>query len=128
MTFTILSVLFSELWNTLGQILFKKSTNGLNFTHEKNIKSYLDFLAQVIRQPGILLGLLAMAVGLIFWLLALSKAELSVVFPLGSIQYILVLLAARLFLSEQTDAMRISGTVLITLGIVLIMLGEVWKF
>ncbi len=125
MMLTVFWVLLSELWNTLGQVLFKKSTNRLSFAHEKSLKSYLDFLTQVIGQPRILLGLLAMAAGLIFWLLALSQAELSVVFPLGSIQYILILFASRLFLSETTDALRISGTLLITLGIAFTMLGEV---
>jgi len=125
MTLTVFLVLLSELWNTLGQVLFKQSTNRLSFAHEKSLKSYLDFLTQVIGQPRILLGLLAMAAGLIFWLLALSQAELSVVFPLGSIQYILILFASRLFLSETTDALRIFGTLLITLGIAFTMLGEV---
>ena len=125
MIFTVTLILISEIWNTAGQVLFKKSTNALDFTHEGGIKSYARFLRQVIRQREIVLGLLSMAGGLVFWLAALSKAELSVVFPLGSMQYILILFASRLFLSEKSDRMRILGTGLIAAGIALITFGEV---
>ena len=125
MILTIAFILISEVWNTLGQVLFKQSTNALNFTHTTSIKSYARFLVQVIQHPKILLGLLAMGVGLVFWLAALGRAELSVVFPLGSMQYILILFAARFFLSEKADPARILGTSLITAGIALITFGEV---
>ena len=124
MILTVILILISEVWNTAGQVLFKKSTNLLNFSHEKGVRSYVRFLKQVIGQRDIMLGLLAMAAGLVFWLAALSRADLSVVFPLGSVQYILVLLASHFLLSEKNDGMRILGTLFIAAGIALITAGE----
>ena len=117
---TLVLVFIAEVWNALGQVLFKKATNGLDF--DLRI-SYSSFLIKVTRRPEVALGLVSMAIGLVAWLAALSNAELSIVFPLGSIQYILIFFAARIFLSERIDAMRIFGTALITAGIVLIALS-----
>ena len=123
MILTISFILLAEVWNTVGQVLFKKSTNALNFNHGKGVKSYVHFLVQVVRQPGIALGLLAMTGGLVFWLAALSRSELSIVFPLGSLQYILILFASRLFLGEENNAMRVLGNLFIAAGIAFIALN-----
>ena len=115
---TILYVLIAEVWNTAGQLLFKKSANAFPAMQEKSFKAYGIFFKNVIRRPGILLGLSSMAVGLIFWLVALSQAALSVVFVLGS-----MLIASRIFLDEKIDGRRFLGTLLIAIGIALVALA-----
>ena len=60
---------------------------------------------------------------LVVWLAALSQGELSLVYPLSSLQYLMVLFAARLFLKEKMDLAKITGTLLIASGIVLISLS-----
>jgi drug/metabolite transporter (DMT)-like permease len=121
---TILYVLMAEIWNTAGQLLFKKSANALPPVAGSNWKAYGIFLKDVIRRPGILLGLFCLAVGLIFWIVALSQAALSVVFVLGSMQYILILIASRIFLGEKIDGMRFLGTLFIAAGITLVALSS----
>lgn len=118
---TIVLVLVAEIWNTLGQVFFKKATNSLEQTATK--KNYASFLGQVMRMPEIAFGLASMAIGLVAWLAALSNSDLSLVFPLGSVQYLLIFLASRFFLSEKIDAMRALGTFLIGVGIALIALS-----
>jgi undecaprenyl phosphate-alpha-L-ara4N flippase subunit ArnE len=114
---TILFVLMAEIWNTTGQLLFKKTADALPTESGAGWGAYGIFLKNVIRQPAILLGLFCHAVGLIFWLAALSQAALSVVFVLGSMQYILILIASRFFLGEKIDGMRFLGTLFISIGI-----------
>jgi drug/metabolite transporter (DMT)-like permease len=120
---TILFVLIAEIWNTAGQLLFKKSANAFPAVKGGSLKAYGAFLKDVIRRPGILLGLFCLAVGLIFWLAALSQAALSVVFVLGSMQYVLILIASRVFLAERIDGRRFLGTLLISIGIALVALA-----
>ena len=120
---TILYVLIAEIWNTAGQLLFKKSANAFPAVQGRNLRAYGIFFKNVIRHPGILLGLSSMAVGLVFWLVALSQAALSVVFVLGSMQYILILIASRIFLAERIDGKRFLGTLLIAIGITLVALA-----
>lgn len=121
---TILCVLMAEIWNTAGQLLFKKSANAFPAMQGGGLRAYGIFLKDVIRRPGILLGLFCLAVGLIFWLVALSQAALSVVFVLGSMQYILILIASRFFLGERIDGTRLLGTLFIAIGIALVALAN----
>ncbi len=121
---TILCVLMAEIWNTAGQLLFKKTANALPLTPGAGWWGYGAFLKGVIRRPAILLGLSCHAIGLIFWIVALSQAALSVVFVLGSMQYILILVASRFFLGEKIDGMRFLGTLFIATGIALVALGS----
>ena len=115
-----LLILCSEFWNTLGQILFKKATNALEKPHLKSFHSTRDFVTKILGMPGIWLGLGSMAVGLVIWLVALAQSDLSLVFPIGSVQYLLILVGARLFLGERIDTMKWVGTLLVAVGIVLI--------
>ncbi len=121
---TLLYVLMAEIWNTVGQLLFKQSTNALPPLEGGGFRHYGTFLKGVMKRPGIFLGLLSMAAGLVFWLVALSQAALSVVFVLGSMQYILILIASRFFLGEKIDGMRFLGTVFIATGITLVALSS----
>jgi len=121
---TIFCVLIAEIWNTAGQLLFKKSANVLPAMEGRSLRAYGVFLKEVAHRPGILLGLFCLAVGLIFWLVALSQAALSVVFVLGSMQYVLILIASRIFLDEKIDGRRFLGTLLIAAGIALVALAD----
>ena len=121
---TIFCVFIAEIWNTAGQLLFKKSANALPIAPGAGWGAYGVFLKEVIRRPGILLGLFCHAVGLIFWIVALSQAALNVVFVLGSMQYILILVASRFFLDEKIDRMRFLGTLFIAAGITLAALSS----
>jgi drug/metabolite transporter (DMT)-like permease len=114
----------AEIWNTAGQLLFKKSANALPILPGARWRDYGVFLKKVIRLPGILMGLGCLAIGLIFWLIALSQAALNVVFVLGSMQYILILIASRIFLGEKIDGMRFLGTLFIATGITLVACGS----
>ena len=113
-------ILGAEIWSTAGQILFKKGTNRLLRPHLRSLASYLGFTKKILLMPAIWLGFASMALGLFIWLMALSRADLSLVFPLGSLQYILTLVSARLFLNEKIDRMKLVGTFLVVVGIVVI--------
>lgn len=113
-------ILFAEIWNTLGQVLFKKATNRLGKHHLKGLRSYLNFVKEVLGMPVVWFGLGSMALGLVVWLVALAQTDLSIAFPVGSLQYVLILMAARLFLGERIDGMKLVGNLLVVTGIIFI--------
>ena len=115
----ILLVLLSEAITVIGQILFKKSTNNIGTYDLRNGSDRIRFLSKVLTRPHLWLGVLAMAIGLIVWLFAIAQGDLSLVFPIGSLQYILVLFLAHKFLGEKIDRMKLIGTLLVMAGIVL---------
>jgi uncharacterized membrane protein len=113
----ILLVLAAEVAATAGQILFKKGTGRLGHQDFKRWSAYFEFIKKILEIPVIWLGLLLMGSGLFFWLVALAGSDLSIVFPLGSMQYVLVLIASRMFLKEKIDRKKLIGTLLVMAGI-----------
>lgn len=116
----IILVLLSEIFTAVGQVLFKKSANSLGSHNLREARGQIRFLSEVVSKPYIWMGLGAMIAGLIVWLFALAQGDLSLVFPIGSIQYILILFMAHIFLNEKIDAGKALGTFLVMMGIVLI--------
>ena len=115
-----LFVLLAEVLNAFGQYSFKKTVNDLCIPKLSALKSYAPFFKKVLAAPQVWLGLGVMAASLVFWLMALSQGDLSFVYPIGSLQYILVLLVAHFFLKEKIDKNQVLGTLLVAGGIFLI--------
>ena len=116
----ILLVLLSEILAAVGHLLFKKTTNTVEPYDLRKVDSHFRFLSDVLTKPLIWAGLAAMAASLIIWLAALAEGDLSLVYPLGSVQYVIILFSAHIFLNEKIDKMKLLGTFLIMLGIVFI--------
>jgi len=116
----VLIVLIAEIFTAAGHILFKKTTNELGTHKLGNIEGHGRFIADVIKRPAIWVGFVLMGLGLVAWIIALSQGDLSLVFPLGSIQYLIILFSAKIFLGEEIDRMKLIGTLLVVAGIVLI--------
>jgi drug/metabolite transporter (DMT)-like permease len=117
---TILLVLAAEILASWGQILFKKSANALDTYELHRIEGHAALVRDVLSRPMIWSGILAMTASLVVWIFALASAELSVVFSLGSMQYIVILFTARYFLDEKIDLSKLVGTLLVVAGIALV--------
>jgi drug/metabolite transporter (DMT)-like permease len=121
---TIMIVFFAEVITAVGQVLFKMSTNSVQSGHDlRKMDDHINFLKAVLSKSSLWIGMAAMAIGLVIWVIALSGAELSIVFSLGSMQYILILVLAHFMLGEKIDRMKVAGTALVILGITLISLS-----
>lgn len=116
----IIIILIAEIWCAVGQILFKKTTNGMELQSLRGVNSHIKFMKNILTKPMVWLGLGAMTLGLLIWFAALAGADLSVVSPISSLQYILILFAAHLFLGEKINRKKLIGTLLVVLGIILI--------
>jgi uncharacterized membrane protein len=119
----VILVLFAEIFAAIAQILFKKSTNTVETYSLRGLDAHLRFLTDVLSRPSIWFGLAAMAASLIIWLIALAQGELSFVFSIGSMQYLLILFLAHFILEERIDMMKVVGTFLVVFGIILITLS-----
>lgn len=116
----VILVFIAEILTAVGQILFKKTTNNLGSHSFRRVDAHFRFLREVLTKPAIWTGFFSMALGLVVWLIALAQSDLSIVFPLGSMQYIMILFLAHFFLGEKIDKMKLAGTILVVLGIVFI--------
>lgn len=77
-------------------------------------------LWRVATNPYIICGVLLSAVLLTLWLGALSTLDISYMFPLASIAYIILALLASIFLKEEITATRWVGIGVIAFGCYLI--------
>jgi len=75
---------------------------------------------RAIRSPFVLLGGALQVVAFVAYLVALSRRDLSYVFPLTAASDIVTTLAARYLLHEQVTPTRWAGVVIVSLGIALI--------
>jgi len=75
---------------------------------------------RAIRSPFVLLGGGLQIVAFVTYLLALSRRDLSYVFPLTATSDIVTTLAARYMLRERVTPTRWAGVVIVTLGVALI--------
>ncbi len=70
--------------------------------------------------PNVIIGLLFYAVSTVFWLIALSKIELSVAYPMLSMGYILLMIISYFLLNESITVYKVVGTLLVVAGVTLI--------
>ena len=116
----ILLILLAEVWSVAGQILFKKGTNAIDAGKIRGVAGHVGYLQMALVNNSIWLGFSLQVLCVATWLVALAQADLSFVFPIGSIQYIFILFGAHIFLGEKIDRMKVAGTLLVVGGIILI--------
>jgi drug/metabolite transporter (DMT)-like permease len=71
-------------------------------------------------QPGILGGLACYAISVVVWIVALSRVEVSIAYPMLSIGYVVNAALAWWLFGEQLNAQRWLGIAVIIVGVVLV--------
>lgn len=119
MTVTITYILISVLASAIGQLLLKKGMDGIGpLTLASN--QLWGILWRIVTNPYVILGLAIYGVGTVFWLVTLSRADLSYAYPFASLQYPVMLVASWWLFDEHITAWRLLGTLVIGLGVFLI--------
>jgi bacterial/archaeal transporter family protein len=103
-----------------GNLALSKGTKELGAIDTINPLVLLGFGWQIVNSPWIWLALVFLICSLIFYLVALSRMELSYVLPLIASNYVLTTLAAWLVLGDRVSHTRWIGTILITCGVMLV--------
>jgi drug/metabolite transporter (DMT)-like permease len=115
----ILYILISVLFSTAGQLLLKSGMNTIGAV-TLSFNQIFPTLWRMVTNPGVFFGLVLYGVGTIFWLAALSRAELSYAYPFASLSYVIMLAASWAMFNEQITMARIIGTAVICIGVLLI--------
>jgi multidrug transporter EmrE-like cation transporter len=76
----------------------------------------LKFLFLLFLDPGIFSGFLAIALGSLTWMVAMTKFDLSQAYPYMGLNFVAVLLLSAWLLSEPLTLQKILGVGLIMLG------------
>jgi len=115
-------VLVSVSLGSIGQLLMKK---GMTLFGEVSFSSKdLKKLIFMFFQPHVFAGLMLYGFSVIIWLVMLSKADLSFIYPFISLGFVLTAIFGYVFFKEMFNIQKIVGIGLIVLGAVLVGLGR----
>ena len=77
-----------------------------------------------IGSPVLWLAVFIYLSSIVLWLWALSEADLSTAYPFVSLGFVLTMLFAAVFLKEIVTPLKLTGTMLIVIGCVLVAKGS----
>jgi multidrug transporter EmrE-like cation transporter len=109
-------VLSGVLLNAAAQLLLKAGTNSVGH-FEFSLANALPIGLKVATEPHILGGLLCYGISVAVWILALSRVEVSIAYPMLSIGYVVNAAAAFFLFGEAVSVQRLVGIGIIILGV-----------
>ena len=112
----ILILLIALVFEAIGVVFL---SGGLKQIGEPKTINAAEIASLIIRgatNKNILLGVLFEAIFFGFLLYMLSQKDVSIVWPLTALGFIITSLAARIFLKEEISSVRWAGICLIVLG------------
>jgi len=109
-----LFILLMLIW-TAAQVLLKTGMNEL-----AGRKVDFRFFNLALTSWPVLAGLILSAARFFFWLVILSRFDLSYSYLLASLTFALVLIASAVFFKEEISPLRWAGAALIILGVFLV--------
>lgn len=109
-------IILNDIGDTLAQALMKKGViaTGISSVGFANL---VEFFIKGIHSPLLWLGILFHVLNFFLWIVILYKVDLSIAMPVGSFSYILIPMAAIIFLHEKVSPLRWLGIAFIVFGI-----------
>ena len=103
-----------------GNLLLKAGMNQVGSVVETQL-SVVQYILQTLAQPTILIGLVLYIVSFLMWLSLLSMMEISAGYPrFVSAAVLIVMAGSAVWFGENVNAMRIIGTLVVALGILIV--------
>ena len=133
MTKILIILLIAFAFEAFGVISLKQGINviGDQYNARKATlpawKNALHLVGNWFTNKKVLFGLLLETIFFILLQYLLGQRDVSFVWPLTAVSFVMTTLAARLILHERVDAVRWGGVALIVLGAMLISYGEYHK-
>ena len=113
---SLLLLLTGVLLNAAAQLLLKAGTNSVG-RFEFSAANAVPVGFRLATEPHILGGIACYVVSVVVWILALSRVEVSIAYPMLSIGYVVNAIAAWYLLGEAVTPLRLVGIGIIILGV-----------
>ena len=107
----------SSLFVVSGHLLIKAGLNAAATTVSQ--AAGVARIVHSVFQVQVIFGLLIYFLGSVCWMIAVAQREISFLYPLSSINYVLVVVISYVMFSEAVSWQRASGVILIVLGMAL---------
>ena len=120
-TFSI--ILAGVLLNSAAQLLLKAGANGIGTISLTTAASTAAAAVAVATQPWIVVGLLCYFISAGLWIVALTRVDVTVAYPMLSLGYVVAALFAWQLFGEELNATRITGIAVILVGVAILARG-----
>src|SRR3989304_2616620 len=105
--------------NALAQLLLKAGTNAVGH-FEFDAGNIVPVGMKLAFEPHIVGGMACYVVSLVVWIMALSRVEVSIAYPMLSIGYVLNAVAAWYLFGEAVSMTRLAGIGVIIVGVYIV--------
>lgn len=119
MDIAVVYILISVLGGAIGQLLLKRGMNSLG-PLTLSLGDIFPVLLKIALNPFVIVGLTVYLASTVFWLVALSRVDLSYAYPFASLSYVIMLVVSWQLFHENISPLRLLGTFVIALGVFLV--------
>jgi multidrug transporter EmrE-like cation transporter len=118
----MITILLPIVLGVVGQLLLKHGMTSMG-KQDLGTDGLFPVIWRMVTSPYVLGGVIVYGVSTFFWLLTLSKVELSYAYPFLSLSYVLIFLFSWMFFQENIPPSRIIGMLVVCLGVFFISRG-----
>jgi len=112
-------ILTGVLLNAAAQMLLKASVSEIG-SISLNLNRAWPVAQRLMSEPWLWLGLLCYGISVVVWILALSRVDVSIAYPMLSIGYIVNAFAAWWLLGESLGSGKLAGIGIIVVGVIVL--------
>jgi drug/metabolite transporter (DMT)-like permease len=116
----VLLILLLLVLDTAAQIFFKIGVTRLGEFPVENGYVIAKYTLQLLSNPFVVGGIIALIFAFFTWLILISKVDLSFAHPMTSLVYVTIPLCSSWLLNEPFNWKQLIGIALIVLGVIVI--------
>jgi drug/metabolite transporter (DMT)-like permease len=120
-------LLVGLVFEAIGVVFLNRGLKEIGDLPRITLAEVVRVVRQGVTNPSIVLGVFFEALFFACLLVLMSRSDVSFIWPLTSLGFVLTTLAAKVILHEHVSALRWTGVVLIVLGAGLITWTEKYK-
>lgn len=108
------------LLTTVGEFILKHAINVNTTADTIQTLGIFDGMVNALQNPMIVSAYICIFLGSILWLIALSKYELSFLYPFLSLSFLFITIGSEWLLDEHVSSTRYIAVLLIIVGLIII--------
>lgn len=120
----ILILLIALIFEAVGVVLLSRGLKQIGEARQINVSEIARLVGRGVTNPSILVGVLLETIFFVGLLVLLARADVSLIWPMTSLGFLLTTLAARYVGHEEVSALRWAGVLLIVMGAGLVAWSE----
>ncbi|MGV7209260.1 SMR family transporter [Oxalobacteraceae bacterium A2-2] len=112
-------IVFGVLLNAVAQLLLKAGARNVGEIHI-SLQNLLPLAVKVATQLPIIGGLACYVLSVVLWIVALSRVDVSVAYPMLSLGYVVAAVGAWYLFGEVLSLQRVAAIAIILAGVALL--------